>query len=205
MKLFQILVLFLLLLNLPAGMGEELLVSEPVAQAQNLLVIYMIAGDLESNGRAATMNIAELLDGYGETSEQNLQIVIGYGGSKAPGFEGITYVTARELMEDASDGIIGNSDNAQYHNPDADMGDKETLENFLLWTGENFNADRKILLFWDHGGGYNGFGVDEATKLARIRVLILINRISSCFCNIRWYSGFLITRIFLSLDCTRRI
>ena len=163
MKLFQILVLFLLLLNLPAGMGEELLVSEPVAQAQNLLVIYMIAGDLESNGRAATMNIAELLDGYGETSEQNLQIVIGYGGSKAPGFEGITYVTARELMEDASDGIIGNSDNAQYHNPDADMGDKETLENFLLWTGENFNADRKILLFWDHGGGYNGFGVDEAT------------------------------------------
>lgn len=163
MRAAQILVFLLLLWIIPAGMGEETQDDGPAAQIQNLLVIYMIAGDLETDTQSATMNIAELLDGYGETSEQDLQIVLGYGGSKTPGFGGITYVTVRELMEDASDGVIGNTEDVSYHDPEADMGDKETLEHFLSWTGENYQADRKLLVFWDHGGGYDGFGVDEVT------------------------------------------
>ncbi len=163
MRAAHIFVLLLLLWITPAGMGEETQDDISPAQTHNLLVIYMIAGDLETETQSATMNIAEILDGYGKTSEQNLQIVLGYGGSKTPGFGGITYVTVKELMEDASDGVIGNTEDVLYHDPDADMGDKKTLEHFLSWIGENFPSDRKILVFWDHGGGYDGFGVDEVT------------------------------------------
>ena len=35
-----------------------------------------------------------------------------------------------------------------------------TLENFLRYCDDNFKSDRKMLVFWDHGGGPFGFGVD---------------------------------------------
>jgi hypothetical protein len=149
---------------IPVGLGDVTLGGEGGGKSQNLLIIYMIAGDLESEGKAATMNIAELLDGYGDTGTEELQIVVAYGGSRTPGFEGVTYVTVKELMEDADDGIIGNADDVLYRDSDADMGRKETLEEFLAWTHNNFSAERKILVFWDHGAAYDGFGVDEASK-----------------------------------------
>lgn len=164
MRVAHIFIILLFIWIIPVGMGEEAQDDRTQDLSHNLLVIYMIAGDLESNYQAATMNIAELLDGYGETSEEDLQIVLAYGGSKTPGFEGVTYVTVKELMDDASDGTIGNAENVLYYNPDADMSDRKILEHFLSWTGENYHADRKILVFWDHGSGYDGFGVDEVTE-----------------------------------------
>jgi len=163
MRTAHFIILLLFIWTVPAGLGEELTDGGNGSEIHNLLVIYMIAGDLESDGKAATMNIAEILDGYEKSSTQDLQIVLAYGGSQTPGFEGVTWVTARELMNDASDGVIGNSEDVLYKNPDADMGARETLEQFLAWTAEHFAADRKILIFWDHGGGYDGFGIDEVT------------------------------------------
>ena len=44
----------------------------------------------------------------------------------------------------------------------ASMGDPETLKGFLNYAEENYPADHKMLLFWNHGGGsVSGVSFDE--------------------------------------------
>ncbi len=43
----------------------------------------------------------------------------------------------------------------------ADMGRPDTLKNFLKFGEENYKADHRILIFWDHGG-LNGLCYDDA-------------------------------------------
>ena len=41
------------------------------------------------------------------------------------------------------------------------MGDSQTLYDFIDWAAGAYPADRYILVLWDHGGGYNGVCFDE--------------------------------------------
>ena len=41
------------------------------------------------------------------------------------------------------------------------MGDSQTLCDFIDWAAGAYPADRYILVLWDHGGGYNGVCFDE--------------------------------------------
>ena len=41
------------------------------------------------------------------------------------------------------------------------MGDADTLANFIEFGLSNFPADRTGLIFWDHGAGWPGMGPDE--------------------------------------------
>ncbi len=43
------------------------------------------------------------------------------------------------------------------------MADPATLTDFVTWGMRTYPADRTGLVFWDHGGGWTGFGVDEAS------------------------------------------
>ena len=49
--------------------------------------------------------------------------------------------------------------------PDSDMGAPETLAAFLGYGKDNFSADHRVFIFWDHGGG-SVFGLcqDERTN-----------------------------------------
>lgn len=132
-------------------------------ETKNLLLIYMIGGDLETDFQAGTGSLREIIQGYGNSSPQDLTICIAYGGSKTPGWQGVTYAGIREVREDADDGVLGNDPDALYRDPEADMGNRKTLEDFLNMAGRTWSADRIILLFWDHGSGYEGFGIDEIT------------------------------------------
>ena len=44
------------------------------------------------------------------------------------------------------------------------MGNKSTLENFLKYAKENFPAERYIVAFYDHGGGWQGACWDMTSK-----------------------------------------
>jgi hypothetical protein len=44
-----------------------------------------------------------------------------------------------------------------------DSADPATLSSFVTWGLQNYPADRTALVLWDHGGGWHGFGVDEAS------------------------------------------
>ena len=43
------------------------------------------------------------------------------------------------------------------------MGDPAVLSDFIAWGVDAYPADRYALIFWDHGGGWAGFGGDEST------------------------------------------
>lgn len=46
--------------------------------------------------------------------------------------------------------------------PQANMGDAQTLADFLVFCSENYPADRTMVLFWNHGGGsVSGAAFDE--------------------------------------------
>lgn len=45
--------------------------------------------------------------------------------------------------------------------PAKNMGNPKTLEDFLTFCRDNYPADHKMALFWDHGSGCFGFGSDE--------------------------------------------
>ena len=45
--------------------------------------------------------------------------------------------------------------------PAIQMSNPENLADFLSWATENYHADHMVVDFWDHGGGFSGFGVDE--------------------------------------------
>lgn len=42
-----------------------------------------------------------------------------------------------------------------------DLGDPEVLADFVAWGLREFPADRQAVVFWDHGAGARGFGLDE--------------------------------------------
>lgn len=48
--------------------------------------------------------------------------------------------------------------------PSFDMGTREAVADFLKYCNENHDADHKIVIFWDHGGGTVGYGSDEIYK-----------------------------------------
>ncbi len=43
------------------------------------------------------------------------------------------------------------------------MGDPAVLSDFIAWGVDAYPADRYAVIFWDHGGGWSGFGGDEST------------------------------------------
>ena len=45
--------------------------------------------------------------------------------------------------------------------PAINMSTPDNLADFLTFCVTNYPADHTMVLFWDHGGGYSGFGVDE--------------------------------------------
>jgi hypothetical protein len=44
-----------------------------------------------------------------------------------------------------------------------DLAKPSSLSDFIAWGRATYPADRTALIFWDHGGGWAGFGVDETT------------------------------------------
>ena len=45
--------------------------------------------------------------------------------------------------------------------PAIQMANSDNLADFLSWATENYHADHMVVDFWNHGGGFTGYGVDE--------------------------------------------
>ena len=129
--------------------------SIPQAAAQDswAVYIYMCGSDLESDGAWATNNLNQIKS---VQLPENVKVFIQTGGSKEWHTSGIP------------DNALGRYvyDQTGFHEiaklPDASMGDEETLQNFLSYAKENFPADHRMLVFWDHGGGsLYGFCTDD--------------------------------------------
>ena len=163
-KLGKILVMTALLLTaacLGGCMDDEpvkprqLFANAYSAEDSWLIYWYVCGSDLESEYGAATTDFGELLEAK---LPPNVKVLVQTGGASA---------WQNEVMPDRA---IGRYlyDAEGLHElgelPDADMGTKGTLADFLRYGKENFPTDHRVFVFWDHGGGSAaGVCIDERT------------------------------------------
>ena len=108
---------------------------------------YLCGSDLETKYQAASEDLTELLS---VTLPENVTFVIQTGGSEQWHSYGIdSNAIERYTYDSYGFHQIESLDNAS-------MGDIDTLDEFVEFCLENYPADKKVLLFWNHGGGSIG-------------------------------------------------
>ena len=161
-------------------------------QIRKFLAIYMVGSDLESRDGLATKDLLELINGYKALSEEEKEkvyIYVAFGGADKEGWRGIKYADIQCLIQDSSNNIFGDDNCYEYQqliNPQnlKDMGDEEALEHFLFSVKEKSqNFDRKILIMWNHGGAFSGYGLDENWKNDKLE----LPEIKKAFSNANLY------------------
>ena len=118
------------------------------------VMVYMNGSDLESEIGAGTEDLIEMLES-GLLSE-NANVVVFTGGALrwqndlVPAYECVMwYIEDGEIFEIERLGMLN-------------MGEPDTLADFVSYAMEHFPAEKYGLVMWDHGGGaIAGFGHDE--------------------------------------------
>ncbi len=105
---------------------------------------YLCGSNLESEGGFATTDLLELMEAQ---LPEDVNVVIETGGSAVWQND---FVDASKLQR-----WLYNSEGLSLidEQPSANMGDQETLREFLGFAAENFPAEKTAFIFWDHGGG----------------------------------------------------
>ena len=127
---------------------------------------YLCGSDLESQNGFATTDLEEMMQ---VTLPENVTVVIQAGGASEWQNDTISADKMTRLT------YTGNSLETVDELDLDNMGDKDTLADFLSFCNENYPADHKMVLFWDHGGGStSGAALDEnydgdSLKLTELR------------------------------------
>ena len=119
---------------------------------------YIIGSNLEDNYGLCSYNIEQIKNATKEGSA--LKFVIEAGGSYRWFTDGINDETVgRYEIADGKLTKVGDVEES------TSMSYPDELYDFLLWAKKNYEADRYMLVFWDHGGGLSsGFGSDDLNK-----------------------------------------
>ena len=131
------------------------------------ILVYMCGTDLESNSGMATNDLQEMLKA---DVGSNVNLVIFTGGCKSWRNDVMSnkYNQVYQIQGGKLARLIDNAGTSA-------MTDSKTLQAFVEWGFEQFPANRKALIFWDHGSGsISGYGYDQkypnsgAMSLAKI-------------------------------------
>ncbi len=118
------------------------------------IMVYMCGADLESKNGMASSDLQEMLNA---TTGGKINIIVYTGGCRQ----------WRNNMVSSSVNQVYRIQNGQIECIVKDDGsrvmtDPNTLARFVKFCGDNFPANRNMLIFWDHGGGsISGYGYDE--------------------------------------------
>jgi len=114
---------------------------------------YLCGSDLESDYACATYDLMEMLD---VDLPENINVVIQTGGAD---------VWQNNLMDSRKiQRWLYNHDGLQLvdERPQANMGDMDTLLEFLDFGNTYYPAEKQAVIFWNHGGGsVDGASFDE--------------------------------------------
>lgn len=128
--------------------------SNPNMDAETIMV-YMVGSDLESEYGNATLDLEEMMAAGADTEHNN--IVVYTGGASKWHIQGLSADTNSTLLltEDNEFEIL-DSHSAK------NMGNPDTLSDFINYCYDNFESEHYSLVLWNHGSGpVFGFGVDE--------------------------------------------
>jgi len=152
------------------GCGSSNSDTTAVAEEKKILLGWYLTGsDLESGVEsdekgAGTSDLLEALKGYRSLSPEQqatVDIKVVFGGSNKDGWRGIKYADIDCLYQDSLDGEFGNDSCYMKEDPDANMGDPSTLQDFITYLNELGSYDKRMLNLWNHGGAYQGICLDE--------------------------------------------
>ena len=114
---------------------------------------YLCGSDLESGGGFATGDLAELME---VSLPENVTVVVETGGSSEWHNELVDASKLQRWVYDSEDFKLVDEQ------PSANMGDAQTLADFLSFASTNYPADKTAVVFWNHGGGsVSGAAFDE--------------------------------------------
>ena len=144
----SIVAMFLLLIILDHDVWAATKANSPYT-----VLVYLNGSDLESDGRAATDDLKEMM---AIGSQKNVNVIVETGGTKKWYTKGISNkANQRWIIQKGKMKLVKT---VKKRN----MGDPNTLKDFLTWGMKTYPADRYAVVFWDHGGGsVYGFGSDE--------------------------------------------
>ena len=116
---------------------------------------YIIGSNLEDARGCASVNIAQMLEA---TKKGNgLDFVVQAGGCDRWFTEGIDDATVGRYLISG-----GKLETAQMLDDGMCLSEPQNLTDFIVWTRDNYPADRYMLVLWDHGGGFaSGYGSDD--------------------------------------------
>lgn len=121
------------------------------------IMMYIVGSDLESEYYAASRDIYEInSSGF---DEEKINFLIYTGGSKDWNNPDIS--DDNNCIFKIEDGELVLLEEEDQKN----MGNADTLSNFINYCYDNYPADQYGLILWNHGGGaFNGYGYDELTN-----------------------------------------
>lgn len=133
---------------------SQVQLSDSRESVPQLLMIYMVGSNLESNSALASVDLSEIVNsGF---HQENMTILICTGGSSHWWIDGIP-ADVCSVYKAAAGGI-----DPVYTLSAKNMAAPATLTEFLDYGYANYDAEQYNVVFWDHGGGaVLGFGVDE--------------------------------------------
>lgn len=150
-KLQALFFAFILCLSLPAC-GEETSAAE-LNDGSWSIYWYLCGSDLETNYGCATADLQEMLE---VELPENVNVVIQTGGAS---------VWQNDLMDASKiQRWLYSSEGLELleEEESANMGEAQTLYEFLSFANENYPADKVAVTFWNHGGGsVSGAAFDE--------------------------------------------
>ncbi len=138
-------------------------------QDEVTIMVYMCGTDLESRSGMATRDLAEMAKA---NISPNVHVVV-YTGGCSRWNNNIISTGKNQVYEVQSGGLkrIVDDDGNRA------MTDPETLSRFIRFCGENYPANRNMLILWDHGGGsVSGYGYDETKRSSGSMTLDGINK-----------------------------
>lgn len=139
---------------LPFNKSSDTSKQNTLSTIEKTIMIYLVGSDLESNSGAASMDIVEMMESGVDTSKNN--ILVYTGGTKRWAIESIP-ATENSIykLENGEFSLVKSFDSLN-------MGESDTLTEFLDYGLLNYSADEYGLILWNHGAGpMIGYGVDE--------------------------------------------
>jgi hypothetical protein len=157
--------------SLSLNAPETASVNPGTSTDQWTIMVY-IAGD---------NNLAEAgLDDINEMESiglpDNVNVVVQYDG--APGYVSSEWADTRRgvIQQDFNTSTISSNLNSLG---ELNMGDPQTLTDFVQWGKNNYAAQNYAVVVWDHGGGRSGVAWDDTNGNANLSVNELTTAISN--------------------------
>ncbi|NLO99691.1 MAG: clostripain [Clostridiaceae bacterium] len=137
----------------PMSKSKQSIESNSTDSGDWVIYWYLCGSDLESESGFATDDLEELME---VTLPEDVKVIIQTGGANTWHNDFVDPSKLQRFVYD-SDGL-----ELVDELPLANMGEKQTLYDFLSFANENYPADKIAVLFWNHGGGsVSGAEFDE--------------------------------------------